>query len=99
MNQKYKLLDGNPVWLPEIGLAIGYENLDYANWDRQWLFWYDEAGHRYLTDREKSLAAESTILAMWQAKEQERLAKEQERLAKEKLANYLKAMGINPEDI
>jgi hypothetical protein len=29
---------------------------------------------------------------MWQAKEQERLAKE-------KLANYLKAMGINPEDI
>jgi Uma2 family endonuclease len=99
VNQKYQLLDGNPVWLPEIGLAIGYENLDYANWDRQWLFWYDEAGQRYLTDHEKALAAESTILAMWQAKEQERQAKEQERLAKEKLADYLKAMGINPEDI
>jgi Uma2 family endonuclease len=99
VNQKYQLLDGNPVWLPEIGLAIGYENRDYANWSREWLFWYDQSGARYLTEREKIAVAESATIAMWQAKEQERQAKERERLAKEKLANYLRAMGINPEDI
>jgi hypothetical protein len=87
------------VWLPEIGLAIGYENRDYANWSREWLFWYDQSGARYLTEREKIAVAESATIAMWQAKEQERQAKERERLAKEKLANYLRAMGINPEDI
>ncbi|MCA6622095.1 MAG: Uma2 family endonuclease [Pseudanabaena sp. M165S2SP1A06QC] len=99
VNQKYQLLIGNPVWLPEIGLALGYENADHANWEREWLFWYDEAGQRYLTDREKIAAAESTILAMWEANEQERQAKEQERQSKEKLENYLRSMGINPDDI
>jgi hypothetical protein len=72
------------VWLPEIGLAIGYENRDYANWSREWLFWYDQSGARYLTEREKIAVAESATIAMWQAKE--------------KLANYLRSMGLNPDD-
>jgi Uma2 family endonuclease len=92
IDRKYQLLQGNPVWLSEIGLAIGYEHLDYANWNREWLFWYDNAGQRYLTDREKASTAESTILAMWQANEQERQAKE-------KLENYLRSIGLNPDDI
>jgi hypothetical protein len=36
---------------------------------------------------------------MWEANEQERQAKEQERQSKEKLENYLRSMGINPDDI
>ncbi|MFM7885973.1 MAG: hypothetical protein ACKPCM_04625 [Pseudanabaena sp.] len=91
-------ITGNPVWLPEIGLAISSENADHANWEREWLFWYDETGERYLPDREKSMAAESTILAMWEINEQECQAREQERQAKEKLENYLRSMGINPDD-
>jgi Uma2 family endonuclease len=53
----YKLIDGQyvpisaeqPIWMPEIGLAIGRESLAYDRTNREWLYWYDEAGVRYLT--------------------------------------------------
>lgn len=77
--------------MPEIGLGIGYELFDYS-WNREWMFWYDQDGHRYLTDREKTLAAESSILAIWKAREQERQSKE-------KLAAYLRTLGINPDHL
>jgi Uma2 family endonuclease len=38
-----------PIWMPEIGLAIGRESLAYDQTNREWLYWYDEAGARYLT--------------------------------------------------
>ena len=33
----------------EIGLGIGREKANYQNFTREWLFWYDENGDRYLT--------------------------------------------------
>jgi Uma2 family endonuclease len=54
----YKLVDGKyvlqvrgsqPLWMPEIGLAIGRETLAHDQTDREWLFWYDQNGMRYLT--------------------------------------------------
>ncbi len=106
VNNKYELLTGNPVWMPEIELGIGCESHNYADWEREWVFWYDENGKRFLTEREKIAVAEAAMLQMSQekeqerqAKEQERQAKEQERQAKEKLAAYLRSIGINPEDI
>ncbi|OCQ91114.1 hypothetical protein BCD67_22090 [Oscillatoriales cyanobacterium USR001] len=85
VNQQYELVSGNPIWMPEIGLGIGSESYNYANWERNWLFWYDREGNRYLTEREKN--------------ERERLGREQERQAKEKLAAYLRGIGINPDEI
>ncbi|HBY79523.1 MAG TPA: hypothetical protein DEG47_21575, partial [Cyanobacteria bacterium UBA11148] len=45
----YKLVPGNPVWLPEINLGIGAERGTYLGMNRQWLYWYDQQGKRYLT--------------------------------------------------
>jgi len=109
---KYELLslnnnqENNQVWLPEIGLGFGYQRGEHIAWNREWLYWYDESGDRYLTGDER--ATRSEIMATQQSliAQQERLAKqqaesiaEQERQQKEKLANYLRSIGINPDEI
>ena len=52
-NGEYKLLQGEPVWLAEIGLGIGREEGIYQGINREWLYWYDEQGKRYLTPEER----------------------------------------------
>ena len=75
---KYELLprENNRVWLPEIGLALGYEYGEHIAWVREWLYWYDESGNRYLTATERAMNAEAIAT-------QERLIAQQERLAKQ----------------
>ena len=92
-------MENNRVWLPEIGLALGYEKGEHIAWYREWLYWYPAVGDRYLTANERAINAE--IIA-----NQERLIAHQERLAKqeaeekvERLAKRLKMLGINPDDI
>ncbi len=41
----YRLIDGtfvvqqgNPIWLPEIGLGIGKAEGNYRGWTREWLY-------------------------------------------------------------
>lgn len=38
---------GNPFWMPEIELAIGYSRLTHDRWTREWLYWYDQNGNRF----------------------------------------------------
>jgi Uma2 family endonuclease len=94
------------VWMPEIGLGIGCERRICGNWERDWLYWYDRDCVRYPTAEERSQQAEA--IAEQQKKiaeqqsliaQQERQQKLQERQQKEKLANYLRSMGINPDEI
>jgi Uma2 family endonuclease len=146
----YKLVEGkyelvpnqnNRVWLPEIELALGYEYGEHIAWYREWLYWYDGSGNRYLTTKERAINAiaianQERLIAAQERREkeeaeaiahQERLAKEeaeaiarqerrekeeaeaiarQERREKEeaeaknqRLAERLRAMGIDPEQI
>jgi len=78
IEEKYELLpsENNRVWLPEIELALGYENGEHIGWEREWLYWYDESGNRYLTAKERAMNAEAIAT-------QERLIAQQERLEKE----------------
>jgi Uma2 family endonuclease len=46
-NGQYVLQQGNPVWMPEIGLGIGHERGLQDGHLRDWLYWYDENGKRY----------------------------------------------------
>jgi Uma2 family endonuclease len=82
---KYELIqsENNRVWLPEIELALGYEYGEHIAWNREWLYWYDEAGDRYLTaeeraNQERLIAQQERLIA-----QQERLIAQQERLAKQ----------------
>lgn len=58
VNGEYVLQSGNPIWLPEISLAIGNERGSYQGITRDWLYWYDEQGVRFLTPEERAQAAE-----------------------------------------
>lgn len=73
----YKLEDGhyvrqvgNPVWMPEVGLGIGLEFGLHEGITRDWLYWYDELGHRYPGPEE--------------ALQKERILREQESISRER---------------
>jgi Uma2 family endonuclease len=112
---KYELLasENNRVWLPDLGLALGYEQGEHIAWNREWLYWYDQSGNRYLTAEERAIEAEAIATQERLIAQQERLAKQeaeaiatQERLAKQeaeqkaqRLADRLRALGINPDEM
>ena len=106
IDRQYVLQPGNPVWMPELGFGLGCERGNNGGWHREWLYWYDQEGHRYPTneelarqEREQRRLAEERAA---QEREQRRLAEEraaqeqeQRRLAEERLAALearLKAM-------
>lgn len=78
INGEYVRQTGEPIWMPEIGLGIGREIGIYENWRREWLYWYNQAGMRFLTPDEVA---------------------QQERQRAERLAERLRAMGIDPEQV
>ncbi|MEB3210952.1 MAG: Uma2 family endonuclease [Leptolyngbyaceae bacterium] len=81
----YQLLEGNPVWLPEIGLALGRDRGTYLGREREWLYWYDEAGNRLLTPEERV--------------QQEQSRAEQEQSRADRLAEKLRELGIDPNSV
>ncbi len=85
INREYVLLTGDPVWLPEIGLGIGKERRTHQGITREWLYWYNEQGERYLTSEERTQAAEQRFL-------------ESEQRA-QLLAEMLINLGINPQNL
>ena len=104
---KYELLpsvallseSGKVLWMPEIGLGIGCERRIWGNWEREWLYWYNRDNVRYPSaeesaEQERKIASQERL-----AKQQAEAIGEQERQQKEKLANYLRSMGINPDEI
>jgi Uma2 family endonuclease len=82
----YRLIDGdyvrqtgNPIWIPAVGLGIGYGAGTYDQVTREWLYWYTEAGERLpapdnVIERERQRAEQER-----QRAEQERQRAEQER--------------------
>ena len=61
---EYVLQRGNPVWLEEIGLAIGYERGTYQGITREWLYWYDEQGQRLPTPEERIQKLEEKLRSL-----------------------------------
>ncbi len=98
---KYELLpiENNRVWLPEIDLALGYEQGEHIAWQREWLYWYSALGDRYLTADERAVNAEIIAAQERLAKQQMQAIADQERQQKEKLAAYLRSIGVDPNAI
>lgn len=90
-NGEYKLLEGEPVWLSEIGLGIGRAIGNYQGVNREWLYWYDEQGQRYLTPEERLQTAQQQALeAQQQALEAQQRA--------QRLEEKLRSLGIDPNE-
>jgi Uma2 family endonuclease len=67
---------GKMIWLEGVGLGIGCFRNELNDWEREWLYWYDRSGVRYLTAQERAAKAEAIA-------QQERLISQQERLGKQ----------------
>lgn len=81
----YQPLAGPRFWLPEVGLALGRESGIYLGYEREWLYWYDQAGDRLPTPEERI--------------QQEQARAEQAHGRAEKLAAQLRALGIDPDAV
>ena len=92
VDEKYVSLVGNPVWLPEIGLGLGRERGTHQGIEREWLYWYNEQGQRYLTPEERLAEAEAEL-------QQERQRAEEERQRAERLAARLRELNIDPDQL
>jgi Uma2 family endonuclease len=90
VNGAYQLQSGNPVWMPEVGLGIGYERGNYAAVKREWLYWYDETGQRYPTPNERVQQE-----AQRAVRSEERAVRLEERAAQ--LARRLRELGVDPD--
>jgi len=113
VNGKYELQPGNLVWMPEIGLGIGCERGNYSGVTREWLYWYDADGKRYLTpeeqvrqsaqrvQQESQRAEESAQRAQQEFQRAQQESQRADRLAErsEQLAQRLRELGIDPIDI
>ena len=87
-----RLSGEEPFWLPDINLGLGRAQGTYQGITREWLYWYNEQGERYLTPEEQLLSArQETLQAQRQALEA------QEQVAK--LAEKLRELGIDPSSL
>ncbi|AFZ06283.1 protein of unknown function DUF820 [Oscillatoria nigro-viridis PCC 7112] len=99
VNGKYELQSGNPVWMPEISLGIGCERGNYSGVTREWLYWYDADGKRYLTPEEQVKQEAQRAEQLEQRAEQlEQRAQQLDRRAQQ-LAQRLRELGVDPDNL
>ncbi|HEY9852672.1 MAG TPA: Uma2 family endonuclease [Leptolyngbyaceae cyanobacterium] len=91
-NRAYEYLPGNLIWMPEIGLGIGREEGTYQGITREWLYWYNEQGQRFLTPEE--LVREERQ----RAQQEQQLRLEAERRAR-MLEERLRSLGVDPDTL
>jgi hypothetical protein len=104
LNQgKYELLPGDSVWLAEIGIGVTRDRGIYQGVEREWLYWTDERGKRYLTPEERVQDAQRQAQdAQRQAQDAQRQAQDAQRQAQdaqrrtEQLEARLRSLGIDP---
>ena len=109
----YVRQSGDPVWLPELELGIGRGQGTFAGWTREWLYWVDQHGDRFLTpeeiaEQERQRAEQERQRAEQehqraeqerQRAEQERQRAERERQRAERLAARLRELNIDPDSL
>jgi len=79
VNGEYVLLPGNRRWMPEIGLGIGTERGTYHGITREWLYWYNQTGERFLSPEEIVLQIEQIAQVKREFAQFERQSTETER--------------------
>lgn len=78
-------LPDNRLWIPELTIGLGAWRGTYQGIERLWLRWFDAENQWIATAAEQVLAAERAL--------------QQERQRSERLAQRLRALGIDPDEI
>ena len=96
---EYQLLSGEPVWLSELNLGIGREEGTYQGITREWLYWYNERGEKYLTPEEIILEQQQILQG---AENPASVAENRANIAEarvKRLEELLREQGIDPDRI
>ena len=89
---EYQLQLGEPYWMPEVGLAIGRSQGIVGGIEREILSWFDRQGERYLSAEEQAQQAQAEA-------EQAQQQAEQAQQQTQRLAERLRALGIDPDTV
>jgi Putative restriction endonuclease len=88
--QEQPVATQNPrLWIPEVKLGLGRWNGPFRALMQDWLRWCDAQGNWLPTEAEE----------LRQERDVERQAQAIERQAKEKLEQYLRSIGIDPNNL
>lgn len=92
-------VEQSELWLEPMGIGLTLWQGEFEGRQDTWLRWYDAQGHILLTGDEKAEQEHQRAEQERQRAEQERQRAEQERQRAERLAELLKAQGIDPGDL
>jgi Uma2 family endonuclease len=95
--QEQAVAEMNPkIWIPELQIGLGLWEGSYRDLRRGWIRWCDAEGNWLKTEVERERSEKDRI-----SSEKENLRREKENLRKEKekLANYLRSIGIDPDNL
>jgi Uma2 family endonuclease len=84
-SDSYQLQIGEPYWMEEVGLGIGRVRGTFNGIEQEQLAWFDRHNCRYVSGDERA--------------EREQARAEREQARSEKLAEYLRSIGIDPENL
>jgi len=89
-NQTYQLQIGEPFWMPEIGIGIGRGQQIVGGIEQEVLLWHNQQGQAYPLSEQVIGELRSQLRA-----ERQQLQAEQQRA--ERLAERLRALGVDPD--
>ncbi|MCU0424040.1 MAG: Uma2 family endonuclease [Candidatus Kapabacteria bacterium] len=95
----FSYIPHSDFWMEEIGIGLRLWQGVYESQETEWLRWCDDRGNVIPTGAEKSMLAEAKAEQERIKAEQERIKAEQERERANRLADKLREMGVNPDEI
>jgi hypothetical protein len=92
VNDEFVLQSQERFWIPELQLGIGVAPGIYKGWERDWLFWFNQAGDRYPSPDEQVAQAEQQV-------EQVKQRAIQAEQALQDLRTRMQQRGIDPDSL
>jgi hypothetical protein len=91
--------ENNRYWIKELNLFIGIWQGTKAEFTTNWLRWWDKSGNLLLWGSELVEQERQRAEQEKQRAEQAELELEQERISRQRLAEKLRELGVNPENL
>ena len=85
--------------IPQMGVELGIWQGRYGNMELPWLRWWDSQGNLLLTGEERAEVERQRAELAESELEQQRQQAETERQRAERLAERLRELGVNPDEI
>ncbi len=95
----YRLQVGEPYWMPEIGLGLGRGRQVIGGIEQEVLLWHDERGNPYPTPDELLQQVQGQLQAERLRTDAALKQAESERQRAERLADYVRSLGIDPDNL